>query len=316
MKNILLFTKLNETYIKEIKERMDEYEVLYVQNEEEAEKYIKDTEIIISFDFEFYLNIVDKASNLKWIHLLSAGADTLPFEKLKEMEVLVTNSKDVHKYQISQQVIGYMLMFERSLNTFLRNQIKKVWDRSVRVSELTGKTALIIGVGSIGEEIARLLREFGMKVYGIRSSGKPSLYVEKMYTSIEDCDVLSLADYVISILPLTKDTYHSIGENVFNRMKNSSYFINVGRGKVVDERALINALKNKVIKGAALDVFEEEPLREDSPLWDMENVIITPHIAGVTPLYMQRAMEILRENLDAYKEGRTLRNIVNLDKGY
>jgi phosphoglycerate dehydrogenase-like enzyme len=316
MRNILLFTKLNDNYIKEIKEQMEGYDVLYVQNEEEAEKYVKDTEIIISFDFEFYSNIVDKASNLKWIHLLSAGADTLPFEKLKEMKVIVTNSRDVHKYQISQQVIGYMLMFERSLNTFLRNQIKKVWDRSVRVSELTGKTALIIGVGSIGEEIARLLREFGMKVYGIRSSGKPSLYVEKMYTSIEDCDVLSLADYVISILPLTKDTYHSIGENVFNRMKNSSYFINVGRGKVVDERALINALKNKVIKGAALDVFEEEPLREDSPLWDMENVIITPHIAGVTPLYMQRAMEILRENLDAYKEGRTLRNIVNLDKGY
>jgi phosphoglycerate dehydrogenase-like enzyme len=99
-------------------------------------------------------------------------------------------------------------------------------------------------------------------------------------------------------------------------MKNTSYFINVGRGKVVDEKALINALENKVIKGAALDVFEEEPLREDSPLWDMENVIITPHMAGVTPLYMQRAMEILKENLDAYKEGRTLRNIVNLDKGY
>lgn len=316
MRNILLFTKLNDNYIKEIKEQMEGYDVLYVQNEEEAEKYVKDTEIIISFDFEFYSNIVDKASNLKWIHLLSAGADTLPFEKLKEMKVLVTNSRDVHKYQISQQVIGYMLMFERSLNTFLRNQIKKVWDRSVRVSELTGKTALIIGVGSIGEEIARLLKEFGMKVYGIRNSGKPSLYVEKMYTSIEDCDILPLADYVISILPLTKDTYHLIGENVFNRMKNSSYFINVGRGKVVDERALINALKNKVIKGAALDVFEEEPLREDSPLWDMENVIITPHIAGVTPLYMQRAMEILRENLDAYKEGRTLRNIVNLDKGY
>ncbi|ADH60355.1 D-isomer specific 2-hydroxyacid dehydrogenase NAD-binding protein [Thermoanaerobacter mathranii subsp. mathranii str. A3] len=316
MKNILLFTKLNETYIKEIKERMDEYEVLYVQNEEEAEKYIKETEIIISFDFEFYPNIVDKASNLKWIHLLSAGADTLPFEKLKEMKVLVTNSRDVHKYQISQQVIGYLLMFERALNVFVRNQMKKLWDRSVRVSELTGKTALIIGVGSIGEEIARLLKEFGMKVYGIRSSGKPSLYVEKMYTSIEDCDVLSFADYVISILPLTKDTYHLIGENVFSRMKNTSYFINVGRGKVVDEKALINALENKVIKGAALDVFEEEPLREDSPLWDMENVIITPHMAGVTPLYMQRAMEILKENLDAYKEGRTLRNIVNLDKGY
>lgn len=316
MSNILIFTKLNDNYMKEIKEQMEEYDVIYVKNEGEAEKYVKDTEIIISFDFEFYSNIVDKTPNLRWIHLLSAGADTLPFEKLKKRNVIVTNSRDVHKYQISQQVIGYMLMFERALNVFVRNQMRKVWDRTVRVSELTGKTVLIIGLGSIGEEIARLLKEFGMKVYGIRNSGKPSLYVEKMYTSIEDCDILPLADYVVSILPLTKDTYRLIGENVFKKMKNDSYFINVGRGKVVDESALINALKNKAIKGAALDVFDEEPLNEDSPLWDMENVIITPHMAGVTPLYMKRAMGILRENLIAYKEGKLLKNIVNLDKGY
>ncbi|TCO67642.1 MULTISPECIES: D-2-hydroxyacid dehydrogenase [Caldanaerobacter] len=314
MKNILMFTKVKEDYIKEIKDIMKDYKVLHI--EEAKEEDIKNTEIIISFDFEFQPNIVDRTPNLRWIHLLTAGADTLPFEKLKEKGVVVTNSRDVHKHQISQQVIGYMLMFERGLHIFVRNQMKKIWDRSVEVSELTDKIALIIGVGSIGEEIARLLRELGMKVYGIRSSGKPSPYVEKMYTSIEKCDILPLADYVISILPLTKETYHLIGKNVFDKMKSDSFFINVGRGKVVNEVDLINALKNKTIKGAALDVFEEEPLKEGSPLWEMENVIITPHIAGITPHYMKRAMEILRENLIAYKEGRTMRNIVDLDKGY
>lgn len=314
MKNILLFTKVKEDYIEEIRRGMEGYRV--VPAEEVKEEDYKDAEIIISFDFEFREEAVDKAPNLKWIHLLSAGADTLPFEKLREKGVVVTNSRDVHKYQISQQVLGYMLMFERSLHVFLRNQLKKVWDRSVRVSELTGKIALIIGVGSIGEEIARLLKEFGMKIYGIRSSGRPSPYVEKMYTSIGECDILSEADYVISMLPLTKETYHLIGKNVFERMKKEAIFINVGRGKVVKEEELIEALQKGTIGGAALDVFEEEPLSEKSPLWEMENVIITPHTAGVTPHYMKRAMEILRYNLKAYKEGKPLKNIVDLHKGY
>lgn len=316
MNNILFLSKINEKYLDEIKRVAHSFEVVYAGSEDEAQKYISDTEIIVSFDADFFTSLINRAPKLKWVHLLSAGADTLPFDMLVEKNILLTNSKDVHKHQISQHVVGYMLMFERSLNVFIKNQMKKIWDRSVKVSELTGKTALIIGVGSIGEEIARILREFGMIVLGVRKSGKPSEYVDKMYKTDEICDAISASDYVISALPLTDETYHLIGEKQFSYMKSTSYFINIGRGKVVDQKALINALKNGAIKGAALDVFEEEPLPGDSPLWEMDNVIITPHMAGITPLYMQRAMEILKYNLNSYINGLELKNIVDLNKHY
>lgn len=316
MNNILFLSKVSKKYLDEIKSDVSEFEIVYAGSEAEALKYIDDTEIIVSFDADFIANLIGNAPKLKWIHLLSAGADTLPFDMLLEKNILLTNSKDVHKYQISQQVVGYMLIFERSLNVFIKNQMKKIWDRSVRVSELTGKTACIVGVGSIGDFIAGILREFGMKVLGVRNSGRPSENVDEMYTTDRICDAFSASDYVISTLPLTDDTFHLIGEKEFNSMRSSSYFINIGRGKVVDEKALISALKNGVIKGAALDVFEQEPLPEDSPLWEMDNVIITPHIAGITPMYMERAIKILKYNLNSYINGLKLKNIVDLTKQY
>jgi len=316
MNNILFLTKVNEKYMQELKNENTNFDIFYAQDYDDALKYVNDTEIIVSFDSDFNSDLLEKANKLKWIHLLSAGADTLPFNLLKKKKILLTNSKDIHKHQISQQVLGYMLMIERSLDKFLRKQINKEWDRSVQVSELTEKSALIIGAGSIGEEIARLLKEFGMKTYGIRNSGKPSVYIDKMYSSIENCDVIADVDYVIAILPLTKNTYHLIGKNVFDTMKKSAFFINVGRGKTVDETVLIEALKKGNIKGAALDVFEEEPLSIESPLWEMENVIITPHVAGITPLYMKRAIEVLKKNLDFYVNGKPLINKINLDKEY
>ncbi|PHO06840.1 phosphoglycerate dehydrogenase [Thermoanaerobacterium thermosaccharolyticum] len=316
MKDILFLSKVNNKYIEEIQKIAPQFNVICLDDKKDAYKYIKDTEVLVCFDGDADAEFIHNAENLKWIHLLSAGADAMPFDVLKERKIILTNSKGVHKYQISEQVLGYMLLFERGLNYFIRKQMNREWDKSVRVSELYGKTVCILGVGSIGEEISRIAREFGMTTIGVRKSGKISQFVDEMYTNENMIFAVSKADYVICALPLTDDTYHLLGKDFFKNMKNDAVFINIGRGKVVDESSLIDALKNKTIRGAALDVFEEEPLSKESPLWDMENVIITPHTAGISPHYMERGIEIIKHNIKAYLGDGDFINRVDLEKQY
>ncbi|MFU0782898.1 MAG: Phosphoglycerate dehydrogenase or related dehydrogenase [Thermoanaerobacterium thermosaccharolyticum] len=316
MKNILFLSKVNSKYIEEMQKIAPQFNVICLYDKKDAYKYIKDTEVLVCFDGDADAEFIHNAKNLKWIHLLSAGADAMPFDELKERKIILTNSKGVHKYQISEQVLGYMLLFERGLNYFIRKQMNREWDKSVRVSELYGKTVCILGVGSIGDEIARIAREFGMKTIGVRKSGKISQFIDEMYTNENMIYAVSKADYVICALPLTDDTYHLLGKDFFKNMKNDAVFINIGRGKVVDESSLIDALKNKTIRGAALDVFEEEPLSKESPLWDMENVIITPHTAGISPHYMERGIEIIKHNIKAYLGDGDFINRVDLEKQY
>ncbi|WP_434577677.1 D-2-hydroxyacid dehydrogenase [Thermoanaerobacterium thermosaccharolyticum] len=316
MKNILFLSKVNSKYIEEMQKIAPQFNVICLDDKKDAYKYIKDTEVLVCFDGDADAEFIHNAENLKWIHLLSAGADAMPFDVLKERKIILTNSKGVHKYQISEQVLGYMLLFERALNYFIRKQMNREWDKSVRVSELYDKTVCILGVGSIGEEIARIAREFGMKTIGVRKSGNMSKFIEEMYTNENMIFAVSKADYVICALPLTDETYHLLGKDFFKNMKNDAVFINIGRGKVVDESSLIDALKNKTIRGAALDVFEEEPLSKESPLWDMENVIITPHTAGISPHYMERGIEIIKHNIKAYLGDGDFINRVDLEKQY
>ncbi|MGF7397285.1 D-2-hydroxyacid dehydrogenase [Thermoanaerobacterium thermosaccharolyticum] len=316
MKNILFLSKVNSKYIEEMQKIAPQFNVICLDDKKDAYKYIKDTEVLVCFDGDADAEFIHNAENLKWIHLLSAGADAMPFDVLKERKIILTNSKGVHKYQISEQVLGYMLLFERALNYFIRKQMNREWDKSVRVSELYGKSVCILGVGSIGEEIARIAREFGMKTIGVRKSGNISQFIDEMYTNDNMIYAVSKADYVICALPLTDDTYHLLGKDFFKNMKNDAVFINIGRGKVVDESSLIDALKNKTIRGAALDVFEEEPLSKESPLWDMENVIITPHTAGISPHYMERGIEIIKHNIKAYLGDGDFINRVDLEKQY
>jgi phosphoglycerate dehydrogenase-like enzyme len=316
MKNILFLSKVNSKYIEEMQKIAPQFNVICLDDKKDAYKYIKDTEVLVCFDGDADAEFIHNAENLKWIHLLSAGADAMPFDVLKERKIILTNSKGVHKYQISEQVLGYMLLFERALNYFIRKQMNREWDKSVRVSELYGKSVCILGVGSIGEEIARIAREFGMKTIGVRKSGNISQFIDEMYTNDNMIYAVSKADYVICALPLTDETYHLLGKDFFKNMKNDAVFINIGRGKVVDESSLIDALKNKTIRGAALDVFEEEPLSKESPLWDMENVIITPHTAGISPHYMERGIEIIKHNIKAYLGDGDFINRVDLEKQY
>ncbi len=253
---------------------------------------------------------------LKWVFSISAGVEKIPFEELKSKGVIVSNTRGIHGEQMAEHVIGFILSFSRQLAVARDNQRLRKWFQALPVYELPEKKLLIIGAGSIGREIARKASVFDMNITGIRKNPEnldnfnsiagPDLLYEK----------LGEADFVVLVTPLTDETYHIMGAAEFKAMKKESYFINISRGDTVDETALIEALRAGTIAGAALDVFHTEPLPANSPLWGMENVIITPHNSGISPLYMDKTFEIFRKSLSLFREGKLPLNIIDLDRKY
>ncbi|OGH12043.1 MAG: hypothetical protein A2857_03540 [Candidatus Levybacteria bacterium RIFCSPHIGHO2_01_FULL_36_15] len=259
-----------------------------------------------------------KSKILKWIHVTSAGVNNLP-EQILKSDIIITNSSGVHPIPIAEQVFTYMLMFARNINQAIKSKAERKWlaHYEFNVFEVHGKTIGIVGFGRIGEKIAQLSKAFNMKVFGVTKTKRNSQKnVDRLFT-LKDLDkLLSASDFVISCLPGTRETYHLFDKNKFSMMKKSAYFINIGRGSTVDEKDLISALGGKIIKGAGLDVFEKEPLMPDSALWTMDNVILTPHNAGLTPFYMDRVIDIFCENLKAYLSKKLMPNLVDKKLGY
>jgi len=274
---------------------------------------LPEAEIVIGF---IDGNIIEICSSLKWLFILSAGVEMLPFALLEKKGITVTNVRGIHAPQIAEQTMGMMIIFSRRLNQFMRNQGKKIWDKGIDVDELTGKTVCIIGAGSIGMEIARKAKAFDMRVIGLKKDSRALKYFDEVWDASMLHKALNQSDYNVLITPLTDETYHLIGQNEFEAMKRSSVFINMSRGDTVDEEAMVNALLSRRIAGAGLDVFHEEPLSADSPLWNMDNVVITSHIAGKSPHYMKRSIDIFEQSLIYYRQGMPLPNIINLLRKY
>lgn len=249
------------------------------------------------------------APQLKWLHTFSAGVDSPFFIQLMERGVRLTNSSGATASPIAQTAILYMLALSRNVRAWIRHQDKHEWERHSFV-ELDGSRLAVIGMGPIGEEIARLGVAMNMNVEAIRRTPTgqepcPTFRFDQLN------NVVSRADWVVVALPLTPETKQLFNAPKFSAMKPGTYFVNVGRGELVDEPALVTALQSGHLGGAALDVFATEPLPADSPLWDMDNVIITPHSSGASQSSGLRAEEIFIENLAAYMAGGTLRNEVS-----
>lgn len=270
--------------------------------------------ILLSGSFsEVYFS---KMKDLRWIHVTSAGINSMPLE-LKNSNILLTNSSGVHPIPISEQIFSYMLLFARDMHTAIRAQNNKKWIKNeLNVFELHGKTIGIVGLGRIGQKAAELAKAFGMHVLAITRNPQQEEHVDEMYTIDNLPKLLGSADFVVNCLPGTDETKHLFSSKEFSYMKKTAYFINIGRGTIVNENDLVSALKNSAIAGAGLDVFETEPLPENSPLWKMRNVIITPHHAGKTPRYMDRVIEIFCQNLESYKKGEKMPNLVDKMLGY
>lgn len=309
---ILFLQNIDENLVKLVGEKTGE-EVKVYKKEKDTAAALASAEIIIAGTLD--RETLDVCQKLKWLFITSAGVDALPFKELEKRKILVSNVRGIHKSQIAEQVIGAMIAFSRRLNHFIRNQHKAKWEK-VFVDELINKTICIVGAGSIGQEIARKAKAFDMKVIGVKMHPQKLDNFDEVYGMESLHEILKMGDYVVLITPLTDETYNLFGREEFSLMKPGSVFINFSRGKTVDEEALIEALTNGPLYGAALDVFRTEPLPPDSPFWAMDNVIVTPHSGGQTPYYFQRAMETFIDEYELYKEGKPLVNKIDLNRQY
>jgi phosphoglycerate dehydrogenase-like enzyme len=269
--------------------------------------------------------LLPKMPNLKWLQLWSAGADFLQrFPETKTLPFQLTITTGIHPQQLAEHLFAMLLSWNRCLPAALAAQQRHEWISipDEKLAVLNGKTMLILGCGTIGEAVARAALGFGMKVIGLRRSAARSGMSANGVSAlrIESAEklhaLLPEADHVVSILPFTSETRHIFGAAEFGLMKQSALYINIGRGITTDQAVLIEALRAKRIAGALLDVVETEPLPPDSPLWDLDNVIITGHYAGSHPQYSRMAMDIALENLGRYNRGEALKNLVDKKQGY
>ncbi len=319
IRKLVILVKISEKYVEQLKKMAPDWEIICNESRDGYLKHLTDAEIISGWSKSIKSVFLYPGTQLRWIHSWGAGVDTIPVESLRDRGIILTNSSGVHSYPISETVIAMMLSLTRKLHMQMRYQINKEWKPEGSLLEMHGKTIGILGVGDIGIEVARLAKAFGMEVLGYRRSGKPLEGVDKMFEFGPKGlnELLRRSDYVVNTLPLTKETVKIIGKEQFEIMKPTAFYINIGRGRTTDEEALVNALCEGHIGGAGLDVFEKEPLPLESPLWELENVILTPHVSGSTEYYSRRVMDIFIANFIDYLDGKLPeKNRVDLDKGY
>ena len=264
-----------------------------------------------------------RAKKLKWIHSTSAGVGQLAYPELRASQVIVTNASGVFSVPMAEHTIGLLLALARNLPDAVRQQDQKIWsqqqlwDKPQHLTELNGATLLIVGFGSIGKEIAKRAGALEMKVIGVTRTGQGDLSFAQQIVSVEKLDgVLPLADYVVVATPETADTRNIFDDKRFAKMKRGARLINLGRGSVLDEAALVRALESGQLGGVALDVTDTEPLPPESPLWTAPNLLLTPHTSAISNRLWQRETNLLVELLERWFAGRELFNLVDLSKGY
>jgi D-2-hydroxyacid dehydrogenase (NADP+) len=312
--NIVVLNKLSEQHISTILTAVPDANIIPAKLED-AQSLMPECDILIVWGWMNIRSLLGNASRLKWVHALSAGVENVTCPELETGNIILTNSKGIHGIPVSEHVLALMLAFTRGLNYFVRFQQKKQWKRAT-VDEIYDKTIGIIGLGSIGREVAKKAKALGMNVLAVKKQQTTELFVDKLYSPEYTTEMLSNCDFVVASVPLLPETREMFQLEQFKAMKPSAYFINISRGAVVKEADLAAALEQGLIKGAGLDVFDHEPLAETSPLWDMPNVIITPHIAALSPYYLDRAITLFAENLSRFIQNGEMLNIIDKDKGY
>lgn len=257
---------------------------------------------------------------LRWIHSRSAGLDNIWFPELVESDIILTNGRGVFSASLGEFVLAAILYFAKDLRRMIRNQMAGRWE-PFDVEEIAGQTLGIVGYGDIGRAVATRVRAMGMHALATRrhipADAKASdPLIDEYFRPDARREMMARCDYVVATAPLTEETRHMISEPEFAAMKPTAVVINVGRGPVVDENALVQALTSKRIRGAALDVFEHEPLPQDHPLYSLENVLLSPHCADHTATWQDDAMRFFLAQFVRFEKGEPLRNIVNKKLGY
>ena len=285
-------------------------------SEREFDAVLKDADIM--FGARLPNNVLIRAPRLKWVQMMGAGVERVLNPDMVKSSVIMTNVSGIHAVPISEYIMCVMLMFVKQMPTCSQLKQEKKWKRC-NTTVLHGKTIGVVGLGHIGRELARLSKCFGMKVIATRRSAteeSKARYVDKLISRHGLPELLSESDFVALTLPLTAETTHLIGEKELHLMKPTAFLINIGRGNIIDEEALIRGLEEHWIAGAGLDVFAREPLPEDSKLWTLPNVILTPHISGEMDNLFSQATSVFTENLKRFIEGKRLFRVVNKKRGY
>jgi phosphoglycerate dehydrogenase-like enzyme len=275
------------------------------------------------------------APNLRWVQMHSAGVNHIIDAPFWDSDILITSTSGIHAPNMAQYALAQILAWAQRIPTWFKVKNQGKWPQNrwenYLPTELSGQTLGIVGYGSIGRELARLAACFGMTIlaakrdarhiadhgYTLPDTGDPQGSLpHRIYPGEATRSMVAECDFVVNTLPDTEKTHHLFNEEIFRAMKPTAFFINIGRGGTVNEKDLVRALKKGWIAGAGLDVFEEEPLPNDSPLWQLENVILTPHVSGFTPYYDERAIDLFAENLRRYLHGKPLLNLVSRETGY
>jgi len=299
-KTLLIVDSRGEEYRKALEPEFPELVVRACKTEQEVGDFIEKAEILLTFGLSDEL--IRKAVALRWIQALGTGVDSILALPSLQKSVLLTSTRGIHGPQMSEFAMLLMLALTRRFPDTVRNQDKAVWDRWP-AELLWQKKVGILGLGTVGEEIARKCKAFGMSVYAVNRSKKQLDVVDRFFGLEGLLTMAREVDYFIIVVPLTPDTRGMVGAEVLSAMKPTAFLLNLARGAVVDEKALIQALESGTIAGAALDVFNEVPLPQSHPFWKMRNVIVTPHVGGTSVSYVRQVLPIFQENLRRYLRG-------------
>jgi phosphoglycerate dehydrogenase-like enzyme len=334
MKRVLVTAPFPSQLVEKIKAASSELNVTHLpltDGQWPAER-TTDAEIIYAVNT---LPPLEQAPNLRWVQMHWAGVDRWVDTAVWRSDVLITNASGIHAPNMAQYALTQILAWAQRVPAWFRQQQKGQWPRerwnTFLPDELRERTLGIVGYGSIGRELARLVKPFGAAIlatknnarriadsgYCLPGAGDPEgTLPDRIYPGEALRSMAAECDYVVLCLPLTPKSHHVYDESVLREMKPTSYLVNIGRGELIPEKDLVKALKKGWIAGAGLDVFETEPLPEKSPLWDMDNVILTPHVSGFTAHYEERAVDLFTENLLRYLAGEPLLNLVDREEGY
>lgn len=328
---ILIGRDLDDKLVQRILDVGPGIEIDVSHDSEERDRKVREADILFTHRPGIDMN---NAPNLKWIHFMWEGVDHILTGEDDYPGIILTNSSGAHSIPIAEYVFACMLQFTKKFDLYREYQSRREWlgwwDQP-QTGSLNGKTIGIVGYGRIGRAVAKIARGFDMRVIAMKRD--PKMRRNDEFDTPRCCDMegeipeiiygpdelgqlLSESDFVVLSLPLTQETHHIIGTDELRRMRSSSYLVNIGRGELIDEKALITALKEGWIAGAGLDVFEEEPLSPDSELWDMENVIATPHSSTGGDWADEAVCNLFVENLKRFMKGDKLLNVVDKSRGY
>jgi phosphoglycerate dehydrogenase-like enzyme len=306
MTNLLILLAMPETVRNQYRERLQarfpELAIYAVDHHSKVGPHIATADALLTFAPMLSPTVLQSAANLKWVQALGTGVDNLTDQPSLRKDVIVTNVRGIHGPPVSEAAIASMLALARDLPRAIRSQDERRWLR-FPAQLLHNKTVGIFGIGVIAEALAPKCKAFGMRVVGVSSKPRPVAGFDSMYSRDELLDVIGEFDFFVLLTPLIEKTRNSIDAKVFAAMKPTGFFVNLARGGVVDEPALVEALQTRRIAGAALDVFSEEPLPPDHPFWAMHNVIITTHQGGFCDVYIDYALPTVETNMRCFLNG-------------